>query len=95
MGSPVRCGAPSRVAFRGEKVTDAPGIRPPMTRPLNGYVIVLASALLLGTLGVFSKLFYDAGGEPFTLLVLRFAAGGPLLDPVALPVGSGGRRAAG
>lgn len=55
-----------------------------MTRPLNGYVLVLVSALLLGTLGVFSKLFYDAGGQPFTLLVLRFAAGGPLLVLVAL-----------
>jgi drug/metabolite transporter (DMT)-like permease len=55
-----------------------------MARPLNGYLIVLASALLLGTLGMFSKLFYDAGGEPFTLLFLRFAAGGPLLVLVAL-----------
>lgn len=55
-----------------------------MKAPLNGYVIVLASALLLGTLGVFSKLFYDAGGEPFTLLVLRFAVGGPLLVLIAL-----------
>ena len=55
-----------------------------MTRPLNGYALVLVSALLLGTLGVFSKLFYDAGGEPFTLLFLRFAAGGPLLILIAL-----------
>lgn len=55
-----------------------------MERPLNGYVVVLTSALLLGTLGVFSKLFYDAGGEPYTLLVLRFAAGGPLLVLIAL-----------
>ena len=55
-----------------------------MTRPLNGYVLVLVSALLLGTLGVFSKLFYDAGGQPYTLLVLRFAAGGPLLVLIAL-----------
>ncbi len=55
-----------------------------MTRPLNGYAFVLVSALLLGTLGVFSKLFYDAGGEPFTLLFLRFAAGGPLLVLIAL-----------
>lgn len=55
-----------------------------MTRPLNGYALVLVSALLLGTLGVFSKLFYDAGGEPFTLLFLRFAAGGPLLVLIAL-----------
>jgi len=55
-----------------------------MTRPLKGYALVLVSALLLGTLGVFSKLFYDAGGEPFTLLFLRFAAGGPLLVVIAL-----------
>ena len=55
-----------------------------MTRLLNGYAIVLASALLLGTLGMFSKLFYEAGGEPFTLLVLRFAAGGPLLVLIAV-----------
>lgn len=55
-----------------------------MTRPLNGHALVLVSALLLGTLGVFSKLFYDAGGEPFTLLFLRFAAGGPLLVLLAL-----------
>jgi drug/metabolite transporter (DMT)-like permease len=55
-----------------------------MNRALQGTFLVLASALLLGTLGVFSKLFYDAGGEPFTLLVLRFAAGGPLLIVIAL-----------
>jgi drug/metabolite transporter (DMT)-like permease len=54
-----------------------------MARPLNGYVIVLASALLLGTLGIFSKLFYDAGGEPFTLLFLRFAGAGPALLLIA------------
>src|SRR3989304_5320522 len=50
-----------------------------MERPLNGYLLVLASALLLGTLGMFSRLFYDEGGEPFTLLVLRFAGAGPAL----------------
>ncbi len=55
-----------------------------MTRPLKGHALVLGSALLLGTLGVFSKLFYDAGGEPFILLFLRFAAGGPLLVLIAL-----------
>jgi drug/metabolite transporter (DMT)-like permease len=55
-----------------------------VTRPLNGYLIVLASALLLGTLGMFSKLFYDAGGEPFTLLLLRFAGAGPVLLAVAV-----------
>jgi drug/metabolite transporter (DMT)-like permease len=50
-----------------------------MARPLNGTLLVLVSAVLLGTLGMFSKLFYDAGGEPFTLLALRFAGAGPAL----------------
>lgn len=54
-----------------------------MERPLNGYLLVLASAVLLGTLGMFSRLFYDAGGEPFTLLVLRFAGAGPALLALA------------
>lgn len=55
-----------------------------MERPLNGYLLVLASAVLLGTLGMFSRLFYDEGGEPFTLLVLRFAGTGPALLALAL-----------
>jgi drug/metabolite transporter (DMT)-like permease len=55
-----------------------------MSRSLNGYLLVLGSALLLGTLGIFSKLFYDAGGEPFTLLFLRFAGGGPILLLIVL-----------
>lgn len=54
-----------------------------MERPLNGYLLVLASAVLLGTLGMFSRLFYDEGGEPFTLLVLRFAGAGPALLALA------------
>jgi drug/metabolite transporter (DMT)-like permease len=32
---------------------------------------------------MFSKLFYDAGGEPFTMLVLRFAGAGPALLALA------------
>ena len=48
-----------------------------------GPLLVVASALLLGTLGMFSKLFYDAGGDPFTLLVLRFAGTGPALLALA------------
>jgi drug/metabolite transporter (DMT)-like permease len=55
-----------------------------MARPVNGYLLVLASAVLLGTLGMFSRLFYDEGGEPFTLLVLRFAGMGPALLAVVL-----------
>jgi drug/metabolite transporter (DMT)-like permease len=52
--------------------------------PLRGYVLALAGAAGFGTLGVFSKLFYDDGGEPFTLLFLRFAITGPVLVLVAL-----------
>jgi drug/metabolite transporter (DMT)-like permease len=45
----------------------------------KGTLLVLGSALMLGTLGLFSRLFYDAGGEPFALLALRFAGVGPAL----------------
>lgn len=60
---------------------------PAMTRPMSGYAIVLASTLLLGTLGMFSRLFYDEGGEPFTLLVLRFVGAGPALLALAVLLG--------
>lgn len=52
--------------------------------PLSGYVLALAGAAGFGTLGLFSKLFYDDGGEPYTLLFLRFAITGPVLLLVAL-----------
>jgi drug/metabolite transporter (DMT)-like permease len=37
-----------------------------------------------GTLGTFSKLFYDEGGDAYTLLFLRFALAGPALALIAL-----------
>ncbi len=46
--------------------------------------MVLAAAMCFGTLGLFSRLFYDEGGDPYTLLVLRFCIAGPLLCAVAL-----------
>jgi drug/metabolite transporter (DMT)-like permease len=46
--------------------------------------LVLFAAACFGTLGVFSKLFYDAGGTPWTLLVMRFAVTGPVMVAVAL-----------
>lgn len=58
-----------------------------MTRvhpPLRGYVFALVGAACFGTLGVFSKLFYDDGGEPYALLFLRFAVTGPILLLVAV-----------
>lgn len=38
---------------------------------VRGQVFALAAAACFGTLGIFSKLYYDHGGEPFSLLVLR------------------------
>ncbi|MFN8186143.1 MAG: DMT family transporter [Gaiellales bacterium] len=55
-----------------------------MRLPPQGYLLVLGAACLLGTLGMFSKLFYDAGGDAWTLLFLRFAVAGPVLALVAL-----------
>lgn len=55
-----------------------------MRGPLSGFILVLTAAVLFGSLGTFSKLFFDAGGEPYTLLFLRFAVAGPALGLIAL-----------
>jgi drug/metabolite transporter (DMT)-like permease len=52
-----------------------------------GPALVLLAAASFGTLGVFSKLFYDAGGDPYTLLFLRFAVTGPLFLLFAFALG--------
>ena len=52
----------------------------------GGVVLVLFAGTCFGTLGVFSKLFYDAGGDPWTLLVLRFVVTGPAIAALALLV---------
>jgi drug/metabolite transporter (DMT)-like permease len=44
----------------------------------------IAAGIGFGTLGIFSRLFYDAGGEEFTLLVLRFYGASAILVAVAL-----------
>lgn len=54
---------------------------------MPGRVLVLLAAVSFGTLGVFSKLFYDAGGDAYTLLFLRFAITGPLFLFVAFAIG--------
>lgn len=62
-----------------------PSPRPPASvRPWRGYAITLAAAACFGTLGIFSKLYYDEGGEPYDLLVLRFAGTGAILLAVVL-----------
>ena len=43
----------------------------------SGYLYVLGATLCFGTLATFSKLFYDAGGDAYTLLFLRFVGAGP------------------
>jgi drug/metabolite transporter (DMT)-like permease len=50
-------------------------------------VLVLLAAVSFGTLGVFSKLFYDEGGDALTLLFLRFVVTGPLFLVIALALG--------
>ena len=62
----------------------------------RGYVLVLAGTVCFGTLGTFSKLFYDAGGDAYTLLFLRFVVTGPALALLAVALGNPwpGRRVA-
>ena len=45
--------------------------------------MVLIASTCFGTLGVFSSLFYDDGGVPWTLLFLRFVVAGPVLGIAA------------
>jgi drug/metabolite transporter (DMT)-like permease len=64
---------------------------PPHTAPKSGAervalgtVCAVAAGIGFGTLGIFSRLFYDAGGEEFQLLVLRFCGAFVILAAVAL-----------
>jgi drug/metabolite transporter (DMT)-like permease len=52
--------------------------------PALGIACAIAAGIGFGTLGIFSRLFYDAGGEEFTLLVLRFYGASAILIAVAL-----------
>jgi drug/metabolite transporter (DMT)-like permease len=52
----------------------------------SGFVMVLLASTCFGTLGIFSSLFYDDGGTPWTLLFLRFVVTGPVLAIVAFVV---------
>lgn len=49
-----------------------------------GYLFVIGAAVCFGTLGMFSQFYFDAGGEPFGLMFLRFVATGPILLALAL-----------
>ena len=59
----------------------------------GGVVLVLVASSCFGTLGIFSKLFYDAGGGPDLLLFLRFVVTGPVIAALGLLLfGLPGRR---
>jgi drug/metabolite transporter (DMT)-like permease len=68
----------------------------PVRSATRGFVLVLVASTCFGTLGVFSSLFYDDGGNPWTLLFLRFVVTGPVLAIVAVLLGDAwpGRRLA-
>ncbi|MFN0154469.1 MAG: DMT family transporter [Gaiella sp.] len=50
-------------------------------------LLVLAATCCFGTLGTFSRLFFDAGGDAYTLLVARFLVVSTLLGVAALLLG--------
>ena len=52
--------------------------------PRRGALFAIAAGVTFGTLGIFGTLFYDEGGEPFTLLVMRFCGAALLLVAIAL-----------
>lgn len=49
-----------------------------------GAACAIAAGIGFSTLGIFGRLFYDAGGDEFTLLVLRFCGGFVILAAIAL-----------
>lgn len=55
-----------------------------MGDPRLGAACAIAAGITFGTLGIFSRLFYDAGGDEFSLLVLRLCGMFLILSAVAL-----------
>jgi drug/metabolite transporter (DMT)-like permease len=51
---------------------------------MRGRLFAVAAGVTYGTLGIFGKLFYDHGGDSFTLLVLRFCGAWVLFAAVVL-----------
>ncbi len=54
---------------------------------MRGRIYAVAGGACYGTLGIFSKLFYDHGGTSFMLLVLRFCGGWTLFAGIVLARG--------
>lgn len=57
---------------------------PPGVGPLAGRIGAIVAGVGFGTLGIFSRLIYDQGGERFTMVVLRFLGASIVLVAVAL-----------
>lgn len=55
---------------------------------VRGQLLVLLAAGCFGTLGIFSKLFYDEGGDPFSLIVMRLAGTALILSPFVVARGA-------
>jgi drug/metabolite transporter (DMT)-like permease len=51
---------------------------------VKGRAFAVAAGVTYGTLGIFSKLFFEHGGKTFTLLVLRFGGGSLIFLAIAL-----------
>jgi drug/metabolite transporter (DMT)-like permease len=51
---------------------------------LRGRCYAIAAGVCFGTLGIFSRLYYDHGGDPFSLLIFRTAGGGVGLVLISL-----------
>jgi drug/metabolite transporter (DMT)-like permease len=56
--------------------------RPEVGGRAAGIALVVTSAASFGTLAIFARLAYDAGGEPVAVLFLRFSAAAALLAVV-------------
>jgi len=51
--------------------------------PDRGALLAIAAGVTFGTLGIFGTLFYDEGGESFTLLVMRFCGAAVVFVAIA------------
>lgn len=62
-------------------------VRPPP--PWSAYALVLAAAACFGTLGTFAKLVFERGGEPLSLLFVRFGTASLVLVSLVFLRGAG------
>ncbi len=51
---------------------------------MNGRLLAIGAGVTYGTLGIFGTLFYDEGGDSFTLLAVRFCGGSLIFAAIVL-----------